>query len=117
MKIKTVLAVLMALAVVSPVMAKKKKKDKTPAPSPRRVISISADSIVVVINSKNTTFKLTPETEIYNKRQEKVEAKDIEGTRFVLLTFDPDDSNVVTKIQEYVMSPTKPGKEKTKKKK
>ena len=118
MKLKTILTVLIALAVVLPVAAKKKKKTKTPAPAPRKVISISEDSIVVSITSKERTFKITPKTEVYNKRQEKVEAKDLEGTKFVLLTFDPDDSTALIKIQEYVMSPTTPGKsKKTKKKK
>ena len=116
MKLKTILTVLIALAVVLPVAAKKKKKSKTPAPAPRKVISISADSIVVSITSKERTFKITPETEIYNKRQEKVTAADLEGTRFVLLTLDPNDPTVVTKIQEYVMSPTTPGKSPKKKK-
>ena len=117
MKLKTILTVLIALAVVLPVAAKKKKKTKAPAPAPRRVTSITADSIVVVINSKETTFKLTPKTEIYNKRQEKVTAKELEGTRFVLLTLDPDNPTVVTKVQEYVMSPTTPGKSSKSKKK
>ena len=116
MKLKTIVTVLIALAVAFP-LAAKKKKSKTPAPSPKRVVSITADSIVVVINSKETKFKLTPETEIYNKRQEKVTAKDLEGTRFVLLFFDPNDSTVVTKVQEYVMSPTTPGKSSKSKKK
>lgn len=116
MKLKTIVTVLIALAVVLPVAAKK-KKSKTPAPTPKRVITINASSIVVVINSKETKFKLTPETEIYNKRQEKVTAEELEGTRFVLLTFDPNNPTVVTKVQEYVMSPTTPGKSKSKKKK
>ena len=115
MNCKTILTMLIALAFVLPIDAKK-KKTKVPTPSPRKVISISSDSIVVSITSKDRKFKITPETEIYNKRQEKVTAEDLQGTRFVLLTLDPDDPTVVTKVQEYVMSPTTPGKSSKKKK-
>ena len=116
MKIRTLAVLLVAAAVISPsAIAKKKKKTKKTPQTPIKVISISNDKITIVQKSEEKTYAITKDTKVFNKRQEEVKAAELEGTRFVLLTFSETEPNVLVKIQEYVMAPTKP--EKTKKKK
>ena len=111
MKFKYVLCMLLALAVVSPVMAKKKKK-----PIRGKFIKIEESSLVVKVKGKEKTYTLSDDVKFLNKDGEAVEASAAQF-RIVELQTDPEDATKVTEVKEIIKKKKKHAKKSHKKKK
>jgi hypothetical protein len=95
MSIKQILCLLIAVAIVSPVMAKGKKVK----PIRGRLVSITKEKIVVKIKGDEKTFTLNEETKIVNKNGEEVAVGDVKF-KAVALTTDPEDETKITQVKE-----------------
>ena len=92
MNIKHILCLLIAFAVVSPVMAKAK-------PVKGKMVKISTEQVVVKIKGEEKTYTITEDTKILNKDGEEVAAGDAKF-KMVELTVDPDDESKAKEIKE-----------------
>jgi len=110
MSIKQILCLLVAIAVVSPVMAKGKKV----RPIKGKMISITAEQIVVKVKGDEKTYTINEETKILNKGGEEVAVADVKF-KLVELVADPEDATKITQIKEGSKK-NKGGKKKKKKK-
>ena len=95
MRIKQILCLLVAIAVISPVMAKEKKAK----PAKGKFVSITEEKLVVKVKKDEKTYTITEETKILNKDGEEVAVADVKF-KMVELTMDPEDAAAVIKIKE-----------------
>ena len=109
MKLKYVLCMLLAIALVSPVMAKRKKK-----PVRGKFVKIEEQSLVVKVRGEEKTYTLSDDVKYLNKDGEEVEGSDAKF-KFVELKTDPEDATKVIEVKELVRK--KKGGKKGKKKK
>ena len=111
MKLKYALCMLLAIAVASPVMAKKKNKHLR-----GKFIKIEESSLVVKVKGKEKTYTLSDDVKFLNKDGEAVEASAAQF-KFVELQTDPEDATKVTAIKEIIKKKKKKNKKSHKKKK
>ena len=107
MNFKQILCLLIALTLVSPVMAKSKKKK----PPKGKLISISAEELVVKIKKEKKTYKLTEDTKIINLDGDEVAPEDCKF-KVVVLTVDPDNDKKITEVKEFQKKKKKKNKKK-----
>lgn len=107
MNLKTILCLVLATALVYPVMAKGKKGNKGKAVR-GEFVSITEETIVVKVKGEEKTYTITEDTKILNEKGEEVEREEFQAT-IVLLKIDKDDS---TKVTEVKAAPAKKKKEK-----
>lgn len=97
MKMKQILSLLVVLAMISPVMAKGKKQK----PIRGRLISITAEQIIVKVKKENKTYIINAETKILDKDSKEVAVADVKF-RLVSLKAKPDDAKAIIEIKERV---------------
>ena len=105
---KKIIALLVALAVVSPLVAAKKMETVK-----GKLVSITAEKIVVNVKGEEKTFKMAKKTKITNAKKEKVTVEECKFEN-VTLKVSKGENPVVKKVMEYVK---KKGKKDKKEKK
>ena len=114
MKIKQILCLVVAIAMVSPLMAGDKVKK---APGLKgQFVSITEEQVIVKIKGEEKTYTINKETKIFNKAGEEVAVADVKF-QIVELKTNPEDANAVVEIKEAAAPVKKDKAAKGKKKK